>query len=279
MNFEKILSVKKKIIRATVFSELNAATVVIIASATGVKQTFYQNFAEHLSQNGITVITFDYYGIGQSLGEPIKNIDTDVYDWGADNLEAVINFAKESFPGLKICLLGHSISGQLIGLAKSSLLADKIILVAAQTGHWKFWKGFSKYKMWANWHIVFPALTFLFGYFPAKIISRMENLPKAVALQWRKWCVSPNYLFDCIEASKIHYSKITTDILSLSIEDDTLAPKESVDWLTAKYSNARVERTHLLLNETGLKRIGHFGIFNLKAKDTVWQTMVDKIKQ
>ncbi len=269
--FENILTSKNRVIRATIFSEANPGKVMVIASATGVKQDFYQNFAEYFSHNGIAVITFDYCGIGQSLSESIKNIDTNAYDWGADNLEAVITYAKEKFPQLRICLLGHSIGGQLIGLAKSSLLVDKIILVAAQSGYWKFWKGISKYKMWANWSIVFPALTTLFGYFPSRMISKMENLPKAVALQWRRWCISPNYLFDDIEKEKTFHSRVTKNVISISIEDDNFAPKEAVDWLTDKYTNAKIERKHISLSDIGAKQIGHFGFFNPKSQDTLWQ--------
>ena len=57
--------------------EAEKNTVLIISSATGVKQSFYKKFAEFVSANGITVITFDYSGIGLSLKKPIKQIKND----------------------------------------------------------------------------------------------------------------------------------------------------------------------------------------------------------
>jgi predicted alpha/beta hydrolase len=278
MDFEEIVSDKNQVISTITFRASKVSALIIIVPATGVKQSYYQKFAEYLSQHSVTVITFDYCGIGDSLKEPIRNIQTSAHDWGADNLEAVITYAKKIFPQSSIGLLGHSIGGQLIGLAKSSLAVDKIILVASQSGYWKFWKGFAKYRMWANWQIVFPTLIFLFGYFPSKTIGKMENLPNGVALQWRRWCISPNYLFDDIEEEKTFHNRVTTNVISISIEDDYFAPKEAVDWLTSKYANAKIERKHISLKEIGAKQVGHFGFFSSKSKDTLWQLLLKKIR-
>jgi len=41
-------------------------TVVLIISATGVKQSFYSRFANYLCSQNVAVFTFDYGGIGDS---------------------------------------------------------------------------------------------------------------------------------------------------------------------------------------------------------------------
>jgi len=64
-------------------------TVLVITSATGVKQSYYKRFAEFLAENGITVISFDYLGIGRSLNIPIKKLEVNAADWGRKNLEGV----------------------------------------------------------------------------------------------------------------------------------------------------------------------------------------------
>ncbi len=126
--------------------EAGQNSVLIISSATGVKQGFYKKFADFVSANGITVITFDYSGIGFSLKQPIKQLKSSVSDWGNNDLEAIIRYTKENYQNAKITLLGHSIGGQIIGLAKSSSEVQKIILVAAQSGYWQLWKGFDRVK-------------------------------------------------------------------------------------------------------------------------------------
>ena len=143
----------------------------------GVKQSFYKNFSEFAETNGISVITFDYSGIGNSLNGNIKSYRDSLYSWGNKDLETVIKYSVEKFPHHKKVIIGHSVGGQLIGLAPSSIHLDKIILISAQSGFWGFWKGIDKVKMFLNWYLLFPTLTYFIGYMPSKRFSKMENLP------------------------------------------------------------------------------------------------------
>jgi predicted alpha/beta hydrolase len=259
--------------------EAGKNTVLIISSATGVKQGFYKKFADFVSANGITVITFDYSGIGLSLKKPIKQIKSSASDWGKNDLEAVIKFTKENYPNAKITLLGHSVGGQIIGLAKSSSEVQKIILVSAQSGYWKMWKGFDRLKMWANWHILFPTLINVFGYMPSKRISGMENLPKNVAKQWSGWCRKPNYLFDEVSKQDLFFKNISVKAIAISIENDFYAPKDAVDFLTEKYENAEIKKLHLRPTEYNTNTIGHFGVFREKFENTLWKLVMNEIEK
>lgn len=250
---------------------------VIIASATGVKQTLYLKFSEFLRQQNFTVYTFDYAGIGASKHQSLKKFNTSASSWATNDLEAVISHVKQNNKDTKLIILGHSIGGQLIGLAPSSKFADGILLVAAQTGYWKFWKGFSRLKMYLTWHLLIPVLTPLVGYFPGKRLGASEDLPKDMALEWKKWCCSKNYLFDHIPEAKQKYETITCPIKSFSAEDDNYAPKATVDWLTNKYSNASIERKHLTPKSLKLKNIGHFGFFRSKNKVPIWNQFLEEI--
>ncbi len=269
----------KGYITATLYEASQKNAILIIASATGVKQSFYKKFSEFISDNGISVITFDYSGIGLSLKLPINQLQNNASDWGKIDLDAVIKYIRKQYPHSKVTLLGHSIGGQLIGLAKSSSEVQKLILVAAQSGYWKFWKGVEKLKMWANWHILFPALISTFGYLPSKKINGMENLPKNVAKQWSSWGRKPNYLFHEISEQDLFFKTIFVKIVAISIENDTNAPKEAVDWFTQKYQNANVTKLHLRASDYNTKDIGHFGIFREKSTDTLWKVLLDEIEK
>lgn len=261
-------------ISIVVYGAINPKQVLIIAPATGVKQGFYKKFASYLAQHQITVITFDYFGIGKSLKQPIKTITQNAASWGQNDLEAVISYSKTTFANLPLALLGHSIGGQLIGLAPSSMVVEKIILVAAQSGYWRFWKGLGRIKMWANWHILFPLLTNLFGFLPSKRVSGMENLPKNVAMQWRKWCLSPFYFFGDSFVTNFQFQHISARIMAISIEDDAFAPKQAVDWLTNKFTKSTVTKTHLKPTDFQLTKIGHFGVFKETMKDSFWESLL-----
>lgn len=262
---------------ASIYEAPESRTILIIASATGVKQSYYKRFSGFMKENGISVITFDYLGIGESLKQPIRELTNNTVDWAKTDLNSVIEYVKEQYQGFRIILLGHSIGGQLIGLTPSSLYADKIILVAAQSGYWKFWKGFEKYKLLSYWTILFPVLIPLVGYLPSKKITGMENLPKNVARQWRKWCLSPNYLFDYIEKQDLFFDKISVPLTSISIENDIFAPQKAVDWLTEKYENTKAKRIHLMPEDFSTDDIGHFGIFREKFKKNIWTLLLNEI--
>ena len=265
-------------IDSQLYENSNSNTVLIIASAMGVKQSFYQNFAEFASSNNISVITFDYSGIGKSLTGNIKKHKEFLHDWGNQNLEMVIRNAIEKFPNHTKVVLGHSVGGQLIGLAPSSVHLDKIILVSAQSGFLGFWKGFNKVKMFLNWYLLFPVLTSFFGYMPSKRFSKMENLPKNVVNEWSKWCRNPDYLFGYFSDDELVFSKIRCNLLSISVADDFFAPEQSVDWLTNQYQNTKLTRKHLFPAEFDVSKIGHFDLFKTKFKESFWKFLLEEIK-
>lgn len=264
-------------VAANVYESEGGDKVLVIASATGVKQGYYGKFAAFLASNGISTITFDYLGIGDSLNQPVKQLSNNVEDWARKDLESVIEYAIEQFPNHKLNLLGHSIGGQLIGLAPSAPKAHKIILVAAQSGYWKLWKGFGRARLWFNWHVLIPGLTNLFGYLPSKRITNMENLPKNVAKQWARWGRSREYLLGEIDISETYYRNIEVPITAYSIDDDELGTREAVDWITDQYANAKMKAVHLIPKEYGVEKIGHFGIFKEKFQKSLWLEVVDEI--
>ncbi len=256
---------------------INANGIVIISPATGVKQSFYFKFAEFLQSEGYATYTFDFSGIGESKNRSLKKFDTTASNWGNNDLEAVLQFYRNKYLNKNMVVIGHSIGGQLIGLAPSSLGIDKIILIAAQGGYWKFWKGTKRFRMLLNWYLLFPLLTRVYGFFPGKRLKLMEDLPRSMSLEWRKWCTSPNYLFDHIDIDKLYYSKINCALISYSISDDRFAPKKAVDWITEKYNNTQRTRKHLNLVHFRTTKIGHFGFFKEKMKHTLWKMIVDDL--
>ncbi|MGF1671834.1 MAG: serine aminopeptidase domain-containing protein, partial [Balneolaceae bacterium] len=241
--------------------ETEGDNVVLIVPANGVKQSFYSGFAVYLCNQNIAAFTFDYGGIGESKNGDLRSFDTSIINWGKNDLEAVLSHIKTVYSDKKLKIIAHSMGGQIIGLAPSSVNADKFIFTAVPSGYWRFWKGFERVKMLNAWYVLFPVLTNIFGYMPTSRVSSMEDLPKSVARQWRKWCLNPNYMFDYLDDLETNYERHTCRLVSYSIENDTFAPKEAVDWLTEKYVNTQSERIHLRPDDFGVDKIGHFGFF------------------
>ncbi len=260
-------------------SDSNQNNVVLICSATGVLQGYYSKFASFLSEFGFTVYTFDYSGIGLSKKENLKKFDTTLTNWAINDIESVFKYIQKQHPNKKINCVCHSIGGQLLGLVPSNNILNSIILVTSQNIHHNFWTGIGKIRTFANYHILIPAVTVAFGYLPSKKIMGMENLPKSVALEFASWGRSKNHVFDIKKEKSIFHHQITGNIVSYSTENDNFAPKKAVDWMTAKFYNAKSIRKHLQPKDYGVKNIGHFGFFKSKFKNTIWQEFLSDLQQ
>lgn len=245
------------------------AKSIVITSATGVLQKYYAKFAIHFASLGFTVYTFDYSGIGKSQSHAIKQNTCNLQDWAIDQ-GLVLEYAKTINPNHNIILITHSIGGQLIGLNPKIKLANAIITVCSQSGYWKLFKGFNRFKMYVFWHIIIPAATPLFGYFPAKTLGLFENLPKRAAYQWRSWGISPNYMLSQFNSSELYFKNVTCNVLALSFPRDWYAPKQAVDWLANQFTNATVDRQHIIPEDLNIEDVQHFGFFRAKYSDSLW---------
>lgn len=242
---------------------------IVISSATGVLQRYYSKFALHFAVLGYTIYTFDYSGIGDSDANNLKENTCNLNDWAIDQSK-VLAFAKKENTAHNLTLVTHSIGGQLIGLNPNIKLADSIIMVCSQSGYWKLFNGFARFKMYTFWHVLIPVLTPLYGYFPAKHLGLFENIPKQVVYQWRKWGLHPEYFLSEYNTNDLQFKNITCDVVSISFPEDAFASKASVDWLTNRFSKATVNRQHIIPKDINTNTIGHFGFFKESFKNPLW---------
>lgn len=113
---------------------------------------------------------------------------------------------------------------------------------------------------------------------PTSKISGMEDLPKSVALQWRKWCLSSDYLFVDSENSETWFGKITCPLVSYSVENDALAPKEAIDWIANRYTQCKKKRIHFKPEDLNLDYIGHSGFFKERNREMLWPLLLKEIE-
>jgi len=237
-------------------------TSIIISSATGVLQKYYSKFAQYFATLGYTCYTFDYNGIGVSNSntKQLKQSKTTLTDWGSNDQASVVKFAKDENPDNKIILLTHSIGGQIIVFNTNHHLIDGLITVASQSGYWKHWRGFERFKMFIFWNVFIPVATPLFGYFP-------------------RWGKQPNYMLSEFNKEDTFFNSYKCPMLALSFPKDEFASKASVDWLINQFEQVSLERQHIIPQEHNIPTIGHFGFFRDKFKDSLWQTTHDWISE
>lgn len=258
----------------TVFSpQTSIDKSIIISSATGVLQFFYYKFATHFAELGYTVYTFDYSGIGKSNSSiaDLKINTIDLKAWGEHDQASVVNYARTKNPEHKIIVITHSIGGQILAFNKAIDKIDAIITVASQSGYWKLWKGFERFRMFSFWFVLIPVFTPLFGYFPAKKIGLFENLPKQMAYQWRQWGIHKDYMLSAYNFEDLQFKNFNNPLLVLSFPNDKFASKASVDWLAKQFINAKLDRRHIIPDEIGIANIGHFGFYRSPFKDSMWK--------
>lgn len=243
----------------------------IVAPAMGVPRRFYDAFSRHLAEQGHTVVSFDYRGIGGSAPQRLRGFDASLFDWARRDLASVIDHVLEREAPEHLSMTGHSVAGQLFGLVPNADAIDRVLLVASVKGHWRLWSGRQAAVLWAYSHLAVPVLARALGYLPARWIGLGgEDLPAGVALEWARWIRHPDYVVD---ESGRHpaeaYARLTGEIRALSFEDDWYAPPGGVEALLAMYPNAVTEHEHLVPREHDLEGIGHFGYFRQPCR-SLW---------
>ncbi len=251
---------------------------MLVAAAMGVRQDFYEPFARFMAENGVHVLTFDYRGMGASRPDDLAALDASVSDWAAKDMEAMLAEAARMAPGLPLALAGHSLGGQIFGIAPSNASVRASIHVNAGSGYYRFNE---RMRMGVRflWFVAMPLATPLFGYFPGKVLRLIGDLPRGVAMQWRRWCVHPDYLLSEGEAARAAFDRVRCPILSWSFEDDVMLPRRAIESLNGFYRRARLEHRHVAPAQVGLAHVGHFGFFSERSREALWKASLAWLRE
>lgn len=246
---------------------------VVIGSAMAVPRGFYGPFADYLAEGGLTVLRFDYRGIGGSLRGPVGASDATMHAWGEQDLAGALRFLRERHPGTPLLLVGHSAGGQLFGLVPEPNDVRAVLTVGAQSGYWRNWNGLGRLRMLVYWTVLFPGLTRALGYLPLKrLTGGGENVPPGVALEWSSWGRDPAYVLSYArrkDGAK-GYAAFNGRIRAYALADDSYAPRAAVQALLDFYPSASRELLFVPPVSVGASSIGHFGFFQRRFRDSLW---------
>jgi predicted alpha/beta hydrolase len=258
------------LVMRTFQSSASPRAAVIIPSAMGVAQQFYTQFAQWLAGQGYHVTTFDYRGIGLSAPPTLRGFQVNIFDW-AEDCAAVIDRVKSRLPDAPLHWIGHSLGGQLLGLIPNRERIDRVVTVATGSGYWleNAWR--TKSFVWWLWFVVVPIALRVAGYFPGKRLRKVGNLPRGVMAQWRRWCLSREYVVGAEgEHVRKAYASVRMPMLSLSFTDDEMMSARGIRSLHGLYTNAPVEYRRISPPDVGARLIGHFGFFRPQFERTLW---------
>ncbi|PRA30313.1 alpha/beta hydrolase family protein [Pseudomonas poae] len=244
--------------------------VVIINAATSLRCRYYSRFADYLFANGLDVITYDYRGIGESRTGSLRGFKASWSDWGVLDFEAILQRAQREFPGQPIDVVGHSFGGCAAGLGASGAVIRRIVTVGAQFAYWRDYQASGRWRMLGKWHVVMPLLTALYGYFPGQRLGWLEDTPAGVVRDWSTPTPSYETRPSGRELGELPFSRVTAQLLAISITDDPFGTVPAIERLLAYFSNS--DRTHVRITpeDIGEKQIGHFAFFRSEYQDRLW---------
>ena len=251
-----------------------AKASIILAPAIGIAQKYYFPLADWLCEHGYQVLTFDYYGQGQSLEGRLRDVRSSVKDWAGNDCASVLSHARSLLPEQPIYWIGHSLGGQIVPFIDGNEHISKLITVACGSGYWKDNAKHTHARALLLWKVLMPVLTALYGYFPGKKLNLIGDLPKRAALEWRRWCLTPRYAAGFSAEHQALYSRFTQPIVGLAFSDDEMISKANVHTLHASFDQAAVDLQFIEPLDVGAKRIGHLGFFRPEHKEGAWQRLL-----
>jgi predicted alpha/beta hydrolase len=244
--------------------------VILIGPSVLATQALYQEMAIFLQSHGYTVITFDYRGVGLSAPANLKRFKASMHQWAVQDIDAVIRYARNFFPGQELIFIGHGVGGELIGLSPASQYINRLVLINSSLTCKKLWPWHDRLRM-AFLKTTARISSTLIGYFPGRSTGISDNLPKGVMFEWIDWCNSNNGLFDKFPENS--YRKLQVPLLAFSFSDDWRSPRRAVQELLNYLSATQITWHHVHPAEVGMQKVGHLGPFDKSGKDGFWRPL------
>lgn len=252
------------------------APLTVVAGGVAIARRYFARFAAYLAERGRVAVTFDYRDTGGSRTGPLKGSQVRMRDWCTLDVTGVIAWAAREHPRRPLHWVGHSMGGFATGLADNGNLVARQLNVGTLSGYWRHMAFPERYRVRVMMGTVAPWVVRARGYFPGALIGG-EDMPGPAFLEWRRWCLSPGFLFDdptFPEAASV--ARFTAPIRFGQVEDDVWGTPAAVEAIAGHFTGS-VDRSlwRIRLADAGVKRIGHFGFFRPELRDTLWPAAAD----
>jgi predicted alpha/beta hydrolase len=199
-------------------------------------------------------------------------------DWCRRDYDAVLRHVAARAPARPLFALGHSFGGQCAPLLPSRGLLAGLVNIAVGSGAMRHNTPSIRRTAPVLWHVLVPLLCPLFGYFPGRRLRIIGDVPSGAMRQWRRWCLSPEYLLGAEPGAREAYASADYPVLALTFADDELLLAAGSEMVHAAYAPGRVDYHLLQPADAGLPRVGHFGFFRPGAERLLWPRVLDWLK-
>ena len=267
------------LISVTVFEPQNPnGKLLLINSATGVKQQVYFSFSKYFAENGFTAITYDYRGIGDSKPKKMNGFHATMRIWGTDDFKTVTDFIKKNYQNHQKFCLGHSVGALIIGMNEDAHIFDKFIFVATQDAYIGNLKANIAASAVLGFGIAVPLTTKFFGYFPAHRFGLGESLPKGVAYDWRTLILNKKSTSRLYEKIATHFSKdLKQETFIIHAEDDPWVTMKGMENLMNNvYPHLKKTYREIKVSDSEKGEIGHINFFRSFNK-SLWKIVLNEL--
>lgn len=250
--------------------------IVVVAPGAAIPQRFYRHFARAIAERGAIALTFDVRDIGGSRAGSIAQAETRMRDWALKDVAGVITWARETYPQQPLYWVGHSMGGFATGLAENGHEIARQLSVATLNGYWGRMATLEGYRVLAMMGGFAPFVIATRGYMPGALMGG-EDMPGAAFLEWRRWCLDPDFLFgDDTLPEKTHFSRFRAPNRFIQIADDAWGTPASVGDMAQRFTaSADAHVVQMSPAMANVPRIGHFGFFKPEMKATLWGPALD----
>lgn len=256
--------------------ETSNEKVIIIAPGVGLAQDHYDVFASFLCNEGFSVITFDYRGVGRSAPQKLRGYRASLHQWAVQDINAVLLYAKNHCPKYELIYIGHAIGGEIIGLAPASQYIHRVVLIGSSLSCARLWPWQYKIKI-SGLKMMAKLSASILGYFPGKQLNSLGNLPRGVVFEWANWCDNASGLFDNFPDN--NYRKLSVPMLAFTFADDWRCPPRAVKELLNRFENSTITWYHMKPKELGMKKVGHRDFFDASMAPALWKSVITWINK
>ena len=258
--------------------QISNQKVLLINSATGVKQQIYFSVAQFFADHGFTVITYDYRGIGLSKPDNMRGFEASMRVWGTTDYKALTDYIKSNFEDYKKYCLGHSVGALILGMNPDSEIFEEFIFVGTQNAFVGNLRLKTKIEAYLGFGIVQPLFTLLLGYFPASWFGLGESLPSGSAFDWRILILNKKSTNNLLEKSADFSKKLRQKVLVIWAEDDAWLTEKGVKSLLENtYANLRPTYRHIYTSESEKGEIGHVNFFRSYNRK-LWKILLERLE-
>lgn len=215
--------------------------VVILLPALGVAAGYYGPFAAALASEGVAVLSADFPGQGGSRPLASRNNDFGYAGVSDHVVAATVAVAHERYTGRPLALLGHSFGGQvaMVHLASHASAVGALVLIGSGSPHWRGYR--KRHKLLAQTQFI-GALAAIRGHWPGDRLGFGGRQPRRLMREWARFARRGDLVVERGDAtSEPDFGAVNLPVLAVTLDNDELAPRGSVDNLADKLTGSRVE--------------------------------------